>query len=74
MVSQVETKAIEYDVRDLAKRFALPPAEAHDMLWDEIHHLEQAARIHDFVPVLALKHVKEYLRDRPAQTTARTWA
>jgi hypothetical protein len=70
MVSQVETKVIEYDVRDLAKRFAMPPSEAHDMLWNEIHQLEQAARIQDFVPVLALKHVKEHLRDRPAQQSA----
>ncbi len=67
MVAVIETKAIEYDIRDLAKQFALPPSEAHDMLWDEIHQLERAARIQDYVPLLALKHVKEYLRHRPTQ-------
>ena len=61
----VETKAIDYDIRDLAKQFVLPLTEAHDILWTEIRHLEQAARIRDFVPLLALKHVKEQLRDRP---------
>jgi hypothetical protein len=37
MVVVAETKVIEYDIRDLAKQFALPPAEAHDILWNEIH-------------------------------------
>lgn len=67
MVSTVDTKAIEYDVSDLAKWFALTPSEAHDILWKEIHLLDQVARIPDYVPVLALKYVKEHLRDRPTQ-------
>ncbi|MGC4097908.1 MAG: DUF3562 domain-containing protein [Nitrospira sp.] len=62
---EAEAKAIEYDISALAKQFALPPAAAHDLLWNEIHQLEQAARIRDFVPLLALKHVKEHLREMP---------
>jgi|GEM_PF-4257210 len=61
----VEPNAIEYDIRVLAKQFALPPAAAHTLLWREIHQLEQAARIRDFIPLLALKHVMEHLREQP---------
>ena len=63
MLEQAEAKAVEYDIRDLAKQFALLPAQAHDLLWNEIHHLEQAARIREYVTLLALKHVKEHLRE-----------
>lgn len=63
MLEKAEAKAVEYDIRDLAKQFALPPAEAHDMLWNEIHQLERASRIREYVTLLALKHVKEQLRD-----------
>ena len=66
MLEKAEAKAIEYDISALAKQFALPPAEAHGILWNEIHQLEQGARIQDYVPILALKQVKEYLRARPA--------
>lgn len=68
MVVAIETKAIDYDIKDLAKQFALPTSEAQAMLWNEIHDLEQAARIQEYVPLLALKHVKELLRDRPPVT------
>ncbi len=65
MSAEAESKAIEYDISALVRQFALSPAEAHDILWNEIHELERAARIRDFVPVLALKHVKEFLRSSP---------
>lgn len=64
-VDGIAIKTIEDDARALAKQFALLPSEAHDMLVNEIHHLEQLARIQDFVPLLALKHVKDHLRDTP---------
>jgi hypothetical protein len=67
MVATIEMKAIEFDIQDLARQFALSPAETHDMLWNEIHYLEQAARIQDFVPLLALKHVKQSLRENPPE-------
>jgi len=60
-----EQKSIEYDIRLLAKEFALPLTAAHNLLWDEIHLLEQAARVRDFIPLLALKHVREQLREQP---------
>ncbi len=59
----VELKAIEYDIAALAKQFALPHITAHSLLWNEIHQLEHTARIRDFIPLLALKHVKEHLRE-----------
>jgi Protein of unknown function (DUF3562) len=61
----VEPKSIEHDIGALAKQFALSPAAAHALLWNEIHYLAQSARIQDFIPLLALKHVKEHLRERP---------
>jgi len=64
MTVGVEPKAIEHDIYMLARQFALPSAVAHDLLWNEIHQLEQAARILDFIPLLALKHVKEHLREQ----------
>ncbi len=60
-----EPKSIEHDIGALAKQFALSSASAHTLLWDEIQRLEQTARIHDFIPLLALKHVKEHLRGDP---------
>ena len=60
---EVDLKGIEHDVRLLTKQFALPPAAAHSLLRNEIHRLEQAARIRDFIPLLAMKHVKEELRE-----------
>jgi hypothetical protein len=65
MTAEVGPKAIEYDVSALAKQFALPPATAQTLLWTEIRQLERAARILDFIPLLALKHVKERLREQP---------
>lgn len=63
MLEQAGAKAVEYDIQDLVKEFALLPSEAHDMLWNEIHQLERASRIREYVTLLALKHVKEQLRD-----------
>lgn len=65
MVDGIAIKTIEDDARALAKQFGLLPSEAHDILLNEIHHLEQLARIRDFISLLALKHVKNHLRDRP---------
>ncbi len=65
MAVEVALKSMEYDVRMLSERFALPPAAAHSLLWNEVHQLEQGARIRNFIPLLALKHVKEHLQERP---------
>ena len=63
MLPQLEIRGIEYDIQTLAQQFSLPIKEAHDILWGEIHHLETQARIRDFVPLLAIKEVKESLRN-----------
>ncbi len=65
MSIEIEPRAIEHNIGALAKQFALPPAAAQTLLWTEIRRLEHAARILDFIPLLALKHVKERLRERP---------
>lgn len=62
---EIKGKGIEHDVSALATQFAISTSKAHDLLWDEIHALEQVARIRDFVLILALKHVKDHLRDQP---------
>jgi len=64
MAIHIEPKGIEYDIASLAKQFALPPTIAQSLLWNEIHLLEHAARVRDFIPLLALKHVKERLREQ----------
>jgi Protein of unknown function (DUF3562) len=65
MAVEVDLKSMEYDVRMLSEQFALPPAAAHSLLWNEIHQLEEGARIRDFISLLALKHVKEHLQEWP---------
>lgn len=59
-----EPKAIQYDVATLAKQFGLPPTLAQSLLQNEIQSLEHAARVRDFIPLLALKHVKERLQEQ----------
>ncbi|MBX3325522.1 MAG: DUF3562 domain-containing protein [Nitrospira sp.] len=62
---EVDLKSIEQNVRLLTKQFALSPATAHSLLWNEIQQLEQVARIRDCIPLLALKPVKEQLQEWP---------
>ena len=64
MAIEIEPKTIEQDIAALTKEFALPPTTAQSLLWNEIHLLEHAARVRDFIPLLALKNVKERLRDQ----------
>ena len=61
-------KVIEEDARVLATQFVLDPADAYDLLLKEIRHLEERARIQDFIPLLALKHVKARLRAHSPQS------
>ena len=64
MADELNNKNLEHDIRALANQFALPTAEVHLILWTEIHHLQREARIRDFVPILAVKHVKDSLGNR----------
>ena len=66
MLEAVEHRGLEPDIQKLATQFAVSPAEVHEILWGELQQLEQAARIRDFVPLLAIKHAKELLRSRMA--------
>lgn len=49
-------------VKNLAEEFSCPPSEVEKLLSTTAHQLEQEARIKDFVPVLAMKQVKDLLR------------
>jgi len=49
-------------VKDLAKEFSCPLPEVEEILISETHWLEHGARIKDFIPLLAIKQVKELLR------------
>ena len=65
MLQQTKIQNLDRDIDAMAKQFALPASEVHDIVWTEIHHLEGEARIRDFLPLLAIKHVKDVLRSRP---------
>jgi Protein of unknown function (DUF3562) len=64
MPDERNMQVIEHDITAMAKQFAVAPSEVHDILCTEMHHLESAARIKNFVPLLAVKHVKDALRKR----------
>lgn len=48
--------------QDIAEEFSCPVSEIEKMLRAETHQLEQEAHIKDFVPLLAIKQVKAYLK------------
>jgi hypothetical protein len=64
VLQQTRIQNLDRDINAMAKQFALPASEVSAILWGEIRHLERAARIRDFLPLLAIKHVKEVLRSR----------
>jgi hypothetical protein len=49
-------------VKDLAEEFSCPISEVEKVLSTAAHQLEQGAHIKDFVPLLAIKQVKDLLR------------
>lgn len=49
-------------VEDIADEFSCPISEVEQILSTETHQLEQRARITVFVPLLAIKQVKDLLR------------
>ena len=49
-------------VEAIAKEFSCPLSKVEQILITETHQLEQGAHIKDFIPVLAIKQVKELLR------------
>ena len=52
--------------QDMAEEFSCPVSEIEKMLCVEMHQLEQGAHIKDFVPLLAIKQVKDLLRANPS--------
>ena len=48
-------------VEHLAEEFSCPISQVEQMLRTVVHQLEQGAHIKDFVPVLAIKQVKDLL-------------
>jgi hypothetical protein len=49
-------------VESLGEEFSCPLPEVERMLSDAAHQLEEGAHITDFIPVLAVKEVKGFLR------------
>lgn len=67
MPNAVKPQGMEFDIRELAKAFEVSAVDVHNLLWDQIHQLEATARIRDYVPQLAIKHVKDYLHNTSAR-------
>ena len=55
-------KGIAKDIKDVAEKFSCPISEVEQIVSTEIHQLEQGAHVKDFVPLLAIKEVKDILR------------
>ena len=49
-------------VQTLAEEFSCPFSQVEQILSSQRHQLEQGARIKDFIPVLAVKQVRDLLR------------
>ena len=60
---QPKMERIAKDVKDIADSFSCPISEVDQLLTVEMHDLEEGARIKEFVPLLAIKRVKDRLRE-----------
>jgi hypothetical protein len=49
-------------VKNLAEAFSCPQSEVETALNTATHELEQGARIKEFIPVLAIKQVRDQLK------------
>jgi len=49
-------------IQGIAEEFSCPFSTVEQILGSERHQLEQGARIKDFIPVLAVKQVRDLLR------------
>jgi hypothetical protein len=61
-IDPLVTKATAKAVEDIAAEFARPLSEVHEMLNHHVDRLDHKARIKQYVPLLAIKQVKETLR------------
>ena len=57
-------------LQDIAGQFSRPVSEVHEILNVQLSRLDREARIKQYVPILAIKQVKELLR-RQSTNTAR---
>jgi hypothetical protein len=60
-------------VKNLAEAFSCPLSEVETALSTAAHELEQGARIKEFIPVLAIKQVRDQLKPyqhRPLDTSS----
>ena len=71
MLQQTKIQLLDHDVNAMAKQFALPASKVYEILWGEIRHLERVARIREFLPLLAFKHVKDDIRRRATVSASR---
>lgn len=69
---QLKMESLAKDVKDIADNFSCPIAEVDQILSGEIQYLEQGAHIKEFVPLLAIKRVKDRLRERHARAESGT--
>lgn len=58
---QRQPSKIQAVAKDIAENFSCSVSEVEQILRLEMHDLEQVARIKEFVPLLAVKRVKEVL-------------
>lgn len=52
---------MEQLIKDMADEFALPVSDVHHLLSTEMNHLEQGAHIKQYILLLAIKRVREFL-------------
>lgn len=62
MTFQRQTMKWQGIVESLGEEFSRPISEVERMLSAAAHQLEQGAQVKEFIPVLAVKQVKDLLR------------
>ena len=63
---QGEAKCTAQAIEDLAVQFTCPFSEVQEILKIHIYRLDQQARIKQYVSLLAIKQVKQVLREKRA--------
>ena len=58
----LDARATARAVEDIAVQFSRPLSEVHEILNTRLSTLDRQARIKQYVPLLAVKQVKELLR------------
>jgi hypothetical protein len=61
----LDARATAQAAEDIAVQFSRPLSEVHEILNNRLSALDRQARIKQYVPLLAVKQVKELLRRNP---------